>query len=313
MPMESDRITFWARRDFLKNIGGLGAGMLLLGSCSKAAYYYKDKRKGEFVLWQLPSQTSSQMNSYVFQTQTGKVVVIDGGMTGDAPYLKGFLGALGNRVDVWFISHPHADHVDALTAILKNPGDLQIGDIYGSIPDEQWVEKYEQGTTATVHAFNEALRQSKRKVIEHKTGDVLELDGVWFHILAIKNPEITGNAINNSSVVMKVTGSRKTVLFTGDLGVEGGRKLMAGEYRSYLSSDYVQMAHHGQNGVDKDFYKEVRPQYCLWPTPKWLWDNDTGGGPGSGPWRTLEVRKWMKELNVKKNYIIKDGLAVIGK
>jgi hypothetical protein len=309
----NNETTFWGRRDFLKSAGSLGAGMLLLGSCSSAEHDYKAKRKGEFVLWQLPSATPSQMNSYVLQTQAGKVVVIDGGTTGDASYLKGFLAALGNRVDIWFISHPHGDHVGALTEILKKPGDLAIGDIYGSIPDEQWVEKYESGTTATVRAFNEALRESKRKVIEQNPGDILELDGITFHVLAVKNPEITANAINNSSVVMKVTDSRKTVLFTGDLGAEGGRKLMAGAYRKYLRSDYVQMAHHGQNGVDKDFYKEVRPRYCLWPTPKWLWDNDNGGGGGSGPWLTLEVRQWMKELNVEKNYVMMDGLAVIGK
>ena len=31
-----------------------------------------------FTLWQLPSQTPSQMNSYVLRTHTGKVMVVDG-------------------------------------------------------------------------------------------------------------------------------------------------------------------------------------------------------------------------------------------
>ena len=79
-------------------------------------------------------------------------------------------------------------------------------------------------------------------------------------------------------------------------------------YAKRLASDYVQMAHHGQNGVDKDFYKAVAAKYALWPTPRWLWDVDSGKGKGSGPWKTLEVRAWMKELGIEKNYVSADGL-----
>ncbi|MCD8032720.1 MAG: MBL fold metallo-hydrolase, partial [Alistipes sp.] len=63
-----------------------------------------------FTLWQLPPQGPSQMNSYVIRTDAGRVVVIDGGTAADAPYLRGFLAALGNRVERWFVTHPHVDH-----------------------------------------------------------------------------------------------------------------------------------------------------------------------------------------------------------
>ena len=91
------------------------------------------------MLWQLPSQTPSQMMSYVLRTGSGLVIVIDGGNTADAPYLRGFLGALGHRVRAWFISHPHPDHVDALTAILEDPQGLSVDSIYASLPTESWV------------------------------------------------------------------------------------------------------------------------------------------------------------------------------
>ena len=54
-----------------------------------------------FTLWQLPSQTGIQMNSYVLRTAHGEVIAIDGGFTEDAGYLKGFLAALGNHVTAW--------------------------------------------------------------------------------------------------------------------------------------------------------------------------------------------------------------------
>jgi len=117
---------------------------------------------------------------------------------------------------------------------------------------------------------------------------------------------------------MRVSDTTKSILFTGDLGVEGGRKLLQRFNRTRLRADYVQMAHHGQNGVDLDFYRAVSPSACLWPTPMWLWENDSaknnarlrlsGNGKGSGPWQTLTVRDWMPELNVSTNYVSAFGL-----
>ena len=269
-----------------------------------------------FTLWQLPSQTQGQMNSYVLQTGHGEVMVIDGGNRGDAPYLKGFLGALGNHVHAWFISHPHPDHIDALTAILEDlhTGKLRnlvIDSIYGSMLPEEEVAKYETWSPVlleSVQNFNQIMRQINRQVREHHLGEVIEIDGVHIEILGIKNPEITGNFLNNSSVVMRVTDAGKSVLFTGDLGTQGGQKLLASRFRDRLRADYVQMAHHGQRGVDEAFYQAVMPKYCLWPTPRWLWENDKGEGKGSGDWDTLNVRAWMNKLEAHRHYVSADGL-----
>ena len=152
-----------------------------LSGCSHLSSEKPTVDTPHFTLWQLPSQTPSQMMSYVLVTGGGKVIVIDGGNRGDALYLKGFLGAVGNHVHNWFISHPHPDHVDALTAILEEPG---------------------RSTRFTVH-------------------------------------------------------------FPKSLG---------------------------------------------WPTPRWLWENDSGQRKGSGPWETLTVRDWMRQLKVSVNYVSAFGL-----
>lgn len=159
--------------------------------------------------------------------------------------------------------------------------------------------------------FNQALRDGGREVEVLSLGQIIDIDCMKIEILGIKNPEITSNALNNSSVVMRVSDARKSVLFSGDLGVEGGRKLLSSDYRQRLKADYVQMAHHGQSGVEIDYYRAVSPRYCLWPTPAWLWNNDAGAGKGTGPWQTLTVRQWMKELNVEKHYISAYGLIRI--
>ena len=214
----------------------------------------------------------------------------------------------------WFLSHPHPDHIDALMSILNNPGDLKIGSIYGSVPDEKWVAAHEPTPPShldSLVAFNKALRGSEKRVSELSLGQEIIVDGLHIKILGVKNPEIHTNPINNSSVVIRVSDAGKSVLFLGDLGAAGGRKLLQGPHRDRLKSQYVQMAHHGQAGVSEDVYQVIQPSYCLWPTPLWLWDNDNGGGEDSGPWRTLTVRKWMKKLSVRENYVSGKSLVQI--
>ena len=268
--------------------------------------------KSTFTLWQLPEQTPVQMMSYVIQTVGGKLVVVDGGYSGDAPYLRKFLKERGNRVEAWFISHPHADHIDALTAILRDRGGLKIVNVYASLPEEDWVSRCEPGSTASLHNLSDALQTAHLSVTDLKLGDDLKIDGVRVEVLGVRNPEIEANALNNSSVVLRMSDKTKSVLFLGDLGVEGGEKLLNTTRGYRLHADYVQMAHHGQAGVGEQVYRTIAPSYCLWPTPLWLWDCDNGGGKGSGGWKTLEVRAWMDKLHIKRHYVTGvDGLSKI--
>ena len=212
-------------------------------------------------------------------------------------------------MQAWFVTHPHLDHVGALGEILPRPQGLTIGSIYGSMPEGDWVAKHvPRDEVAEVTDFQKALKAAGRSTTDMAVGQVLLIDGIRIEVLGIKNPEFTQNALNNSSVVLRVSDRAKAVLFLGDLGVEGGDKLLRSAGRDRLRSDYVQMAHHGQNGVGEDVYRAIRASYCLWPTPRWLWNNDSGKGTGSGPWRTLDVRAWMAKLNIKRHYVSADGL-----
>ncbi len=268
--------------------------------------------ESHFTLWQLPNQTGTQIMSYVMKTTQGALIVVDGGMPGDAPYLANFLKERGNVVEAWFISHPHTDHFSALSEILKKPGDLKIKAIYASLLPPAWIDKNaSEGEAKLYHEFVATVAASEHVIQEVSPDQSFNFDGVSIEVLAVKNPEITHNGINNSSMVFKVTDSKKSVLFTGDLGVEGGEKLLKSPMAERLKADYIQMAHHGQTGVSEAFYQHVAPRFCLWPTPLWLWDVDNGGGKGSGPWKTLEVRAWMEKLSIEKHYNMHEGLQVI--
>ena len=44
---------------------------------------------------------------------------------------------------------------------------------------------------------------------------------------------------------------------------------------------------------------------------KWLYDNNTGGGFDTGPYLTVEVRRWMKELGIHTHYPAATGTHIL--
>ena len=103
-----------SRRAFLQTSALAAAGMAVpsLQADAKGTKASRGggSKKSAFTMWQIPSHKNTIGNSYVFQTKGGKVIVMDGGFPEEAFTLRGFIGALGNEVEAWFISHPHDDH-----------------------------------------------------------------------------------------------------------------------------------------------------------------------------------------------------------
>jgi len=304
------------RRDFIKAAALLG-GIVSFSGASAAVSRAEDKRvESDFTLWQIPlHQTQTQGNSYIFRTKTGKVVVLDGGVAPEAGYLRGFLAALGNVVDIWFLSHPHSDHIGALNEILKNPDGVEIKSVYHSKFSSDFYENVEPGArNLTVEFYKnlDSIDEKGCKVVDvTEPGLILDIDQVKFKILGVKNEDIRTNAYNNSSMILRVWDSARSAVFLGDAGIEQGDRLLAGHYRADLNCDYLQLAHHGQRGVSKDFYRTIKFGACMWPTPLWLYNNDAGKGYDTNNWETIEIRRLMDELGIKKHFFGWQGLNVI--
>lgn len=270
--------------------------------------------KPGFKMWQIASQEDNIGNSYVFQTDKGKVVVIDGGFRTQDNYLRGIIAALGNEVEAWFISHPHNDHCGALTQILEDQkvGGMKINNVYHSrfteshIDAEQPYNQYAREFYAALDKAAADGRLTVHDLHEDAIGKELKIDGMNIKILSVTNDELRMNPYNNSSMIMRIWDGKKSILFLGDSGVECGQKLydrLAKEGQTkLLNCDYVQMAHHGQQGCSKEFYDAINFKACLWPTPSWVWTNDCGGGPGSGHLKTAETRQWMDEKGINEHH-----------
>ena len=284
------------------SIGNVDSGEIIYRGLESAS--------GHFSIMQVSSRSpygsspDNIGNSYILKTSGGKVIVMDGGLPEEADYLKSLLkNRYGAVVDQWWISHPHSDHIGALLEILKNENSgITVKEIYHSrFPESLGKLEPYAWTTYTEPLYRILDESNTIKVIDiQETGGLYELDGVLIKVLGVTNPELTAtdngrSPYNNSSMILRVWDASKSVLFLGDAQVECGDKLLnrKDEYANYLNADYVQMAHHGQQGVSESFYKSISFKYCLWPTPTWVYYPASNSAL-----QTEQTKTWIRNIGI---------------
>lgn len=289
--------------------GSTAAQTVQISGMSSASTSISTGAGGVGELWMLGSTTGAQNLSIVIKSPNGKLIVIDGGWEADADKLSSLILQQGGNVDAWLITHPHEDHVGALCAILNDSvRKIKIDKIYCSLATPDWYRQVSPTGAGIADQLLSAFTKLPVGTVTNNIGRGTEINIDDVNIRVLNNRGVyTYNGVNNSSMVYKIRVSGQSILILGDLAYDGGKDLIKTCTAAELKSDIVQMAHHGQQGVDQDAYALIAPTTCLWPTPAWLWDNDNGGGVGSGPWGTLTTRAWMDALGVKDNRSLKDG------
>lgn len=266
----------------------------------------------------LASQSSTQMMSFILKSND-HMVVIDGGNNCDADYLFSYVKKLGGVVDGWFFTHPHSDHCNAFNTLMETcPHELEIRGLYYSfLPMECLCDggdpnapksKDCQNAVSSIVRMNAQIKRHGLKVTTLQKGDVFVFGEMTLTVLRVVDRALeSNNLINNSSAVLRLDANGKSMIFLGDLGVEGGLQLLDTTLPELLKADAVQVAHHGQRGVGREVYEAIGAWCCFWCTPEWLWNNDVGQGFNTHIFKTLITRGWMNDMGVKKHYVSKDG------
>ncbi len=258
----------------------------------------------------LKSVTDTICDSFIITTEDGKVIVIDGGHKTETDYFVEYLKAVTGRrrphIDAWFLSHPHDDHCEVfLEVVERRSRTVSFDKVYANFPEASFYEGYDAWCVAVIEAFDRLRPAFADKVFSLREGDVFQIGAAKFTVFYTFNPEWKGG--NDASTIMRMDLGGTSVLFTGDASVKSGDYVVEKYADSgLLDCDYCKMAHHGQDGVGKNFYEAVSPEVCLWPTPTWVYENTNGN------LQTFETRAWVEELGVKKEYKSFEGSAVIG-
>ena len=258
----------------------------------------------------LKSVTDTIGDSFIITTEDGKVIVIDGGFKSETDYfiqyLKAVTGQKKPKIDAWFLSHPHTDHVEVFNEVAENrTNQVTFDKVLLSYPSvELYESRSQEEGMQMVGEFNRISRDFPEKVQILNTGDNFNIGAAKITVLYTFDDSFID--VNEHSVIFRMDLGGKSIMFTGDAKVNAGNKTIVQWTDSgLLKCDICKMAHHGQDGVDRNFYEVVSPEICLWPTPTWVWNNTNGN------LKTLEVRGWIEELSVKENYMAWQGSQVI--
>ena len=293
------------RRDFIK-VSGLAAAGVALTGCAPSGWSRKEqelfgkKPTGHFSLTQLSSVTDTIGESYLMKTTGGKVFMVDGGYAAETEKLRRYLAEAGNHVDLWFVTHPHEDHMEALATILNDPQGITIDKVvYSRVPDA--FLDCEPGSADNARGYYRALdnfMDGTDFVNVHQTGQRFDMDGVGIMILSVADMGIPTKHYNEQTMIVRMWDDTKSVVFLGDAEEERGNRVLA-QYKEYLDCDYLQMAHHGQSGCNEQFYKSISFRACLWPTPSWVWEP----APENTWLKTRDTRRWMEEKGITEHHV----------
>ncbi|MDO4744637.1 MAG: MBL fold metallo-hydrolase, partial [Clostridia bacterium] len=118
------------------------------------------------------------------------------------------------------------------------------------------------------------------------------------------------NFLNNTCSIFRATVGGKSILFLGDTSDAQSKALLylhnenkkdSSKFFS-LKSDIVQMAHHGQNGAEKEVYKLIDPDICLFPASEWIYN-----AAANSQLTTAYTKMWLNEIGGTTSYASKDG------
>ena len=263
---------------------------------------------------QIANRTLTQMMSYLIETPQGDLVIIDGGncCREDAQNLYDILCQHEKHVALWIITHAHSDHLGALLWLMENvhPFDLKIDRLCFHFPDWDWLAKKEE---ASINArFLDQICMHKVPVSIPTAGKCFSCGGMEIEIISVPEDYTDYPNINATSMICVAHFPQRDVLFLGDFDVHGQEAFLRRHDPSKIRIDVVQMAHHGQDGVDESFYRLIQPKICLYAAPQWLWENNyyrctDPASAGKGSHKTLETRKWMEDLGVEASYTQANG------
>lgn len=153
------------------------------------------------------------------------------------------------RLDAVFSTHPHADHIGGMSAVINN---FDVSKIYDS------------GKIHTSKTYENYLMLIDEKDIPFSTprrGDKIEVNELTFEVLH-PGDNIENYSLNNASLVLYLDYEDIAFLFTGDLEASGEDEILNSNFN--IESAIIKVAHHGSStSTQEHFLEKVSPEVAI--------------------------------------------------
>ena len=235
-----------------------------------------DVQENDWIITQ-HGRNDINLSFYTIYNDSKGLIVIDGGWTDDAAYVREILNELGGNVDAWILTHPHQDHVGAFNLLYTELEGITVKTIY-TVDMATPEECLNVASWDSVDAYNDFLSLNVPNLQYLYAGDELDICGLKFKVLNtyddnVKN--LSRDYLNDGSMMFKVTNQTESMLFCADVGISMSDFLL-NKWGNELQADYLQMAHHGFGGLNDNLYQTVNPKIAFFDAPDWLMFDETG-------------------------------------
>ena len=208
--------------------------------------------------------------AYMIRTRGNRLVIIDGGRNvEDSRHLiakaKELTGEEKPVVALWILPHPHVDHYNAILYLSRDE------EMRNSLVIERFcfdlAELGGNGVRLQVLEIAENFKKGNTEILTPRTGNFWDIDGMTLKFFFTPADFDKLKDGNEYSLIFKVQGANKSVMFTGDAYPRTAARV-ALKFWDDLKSDICQLAHHGLNGADASFYARVDAKTVLIPICK---------------------------------------------
>ncbi len=245
-------------------------GILSLSGCGKSSYegwilkHYGDASGNQGMFYSL------------YKPSEDFLILVDGGWDENTERVRQVIKEYGGKVDAWFLTHYHNDHVSAFNNIYEDPQGAEIRAVYDSPMDPaEYMERAEEWDRADCYERYLRLTEGDSRVKHLNRGDKLTLSDLSVEVMNSYD-EIAREAAydkdlhNNASLVLRFQGQSDSILFLGDVHTEGMHHMLCARYGDALKSSYVQLGHHGNNTAGFEIYPYIEAKTAFFDAPEWL-------------------------------------------